>query len=120
MALGSSRRRLVRQLLTEAVMVSLMGGAAGLVSANLLLGVLNRGIPTAMLARQRGCACLPGRLRIHPGKRAVVRDGPGAAGLAEQSVADDEERTEWIPYTCAGLPCGTCCWARKLPSARCW
>ncbi len=41
-ALGSSGRRLVGQLLTEAVLVSLMGGAAGLVSADLLLGVLNR------------------------------------------------------------------------------
>ena len=44
-ALGSSRRRLVRQLLTEAVMVSLMGGAAGLAGADLLLGVLNRSRP---------------------------------------------------------------------------
>jgi predicted permease len=44
-ALGSSRRRLVRQLLTEAVMVSLMGGWAGLAGADLLLGVLNRWRP---------------------------------------------------------------------------
>ena len=46
-ALGSSRRRLARQLLTEAVVVSLMGGAAGLVTADLLLEVLNRWPPAA-------------------------------------------------------------------------
>ena len=45
-ALGSSRRRLIGQLLTEAVLVSLMGGTVGLVTASLLLGVLNRWQPS--------------------------------------------------------------------------
>jgi len=41
-ALGASHWRLVRQLMTEATVVSLIGGSAGLVIASLLLGVLNR------------------------------------------------------------------------------
>ena len=41
-ALGSNRLRLVRQLLTEALVITLIGGAAGLTCARVLLAALNR------------------------------------------------------------------------------
>ena len=45
-SLGASRWRLVRQLFTEAMMLSIFGGVAGIAGAGLLLGTLRRtGLP---------------------------------------------------------------------------
>jgi len=46
-AVGAARTRLVRQLLTEAIVLSAVGGAVGCVAANSLLGALSNWRPAA-------------------------------------------------------------------------
>lgn len=63
LALGSSRQRILRQLLTEAVMVSLMGGAVGIAGGVVLLRVLSTWHPLSNI---------PINVPVHPDARTYV------------------------------------------------
>jgi putative ABC transport system permease protein len=48
-AMGAGRGRLIRQLLTESMLLSLCGGAAGLLAALWTIRLMNRGLPPDLL-----------------------------------------------------------------------
>src|SRR5439155_9874571 len=54
MALGAGRRRIVRQLLTEAVVLSLLGAAFGVMLAHITIGVMLPLVPQSALPRLGG------------------------------------------------------------------
>ena len=51
LAMGAGRRRLIRQLMTESLLLSLAGGAAGLLGSQWFVGLMIQAIPKALLDR---------------------------------------------------------------------
>ena len=88
-ALGARRSELVRQLMTESLLVCFAGGALGLLAAWWAVGVFVAGLPAAGNFRMprhqeiaMGCAGDRFQLRRLPGHGSAVRPGAGLARLA--------------------------------------
>ncbi|MDB4877837.1 MAG: hypothetical protein JWM41_4283 [Gemmatimonadetes bacterium] len=67
LALGASRARLLRQLLTESALIALLGGAVGLLLANWTVSAISRSFFDAMPTALGTVA-----LRLHPSWRVVA------------------------------------------------
>ena len=84
-ALGASRGRMVRQMLTESVLLSLIGGAAGIATAAGTLG--------------SSCAFVPSNIP----RLSEVTDRLGCAGVCSSDFASHRQRLDLPqPFTQRG------------------
>jgi predicted lysophospholipase L1 biosynthesis ABC-type transport system permease subunit len=107
-ALGADRRRLVRQLLTEGVLLSLAGGALGVPLAFALTSWLTRSdtlslpllhyvrVDTTALAVTAGIACLTGILFALVPAIKLSAQGPQAALQEHSRGTVDSARHAWV------------------------
>jgi predicted permease len=90
LALGSSRRRILRGLFTEALLISLVGGAVGLLGSVVLLRALSVWQPDFPVAAayvcESGCKGLWSGFAAGLGERIPVWCCSGEAGAAHKSV----------------------------------
>ncbi len=93
LALGSSRKRILRGLFTEAVVISLIGGAVGLAQRGAVARIERVATDLPMASShvgEPGCEGLCGRFAASCGEWTFVRGGAGEAGAPDQSVRGDE------------------------------
>jgi len=90
LALGASRGRILRQLFTEAVLISLMGGTAGLWGSIILLGGLSAWQPFPRYPIHYGAdpgrSCLCSRFAVEFGEWLPLWCGPGEAGTPHEPL----------------------------------
>jgi hypothetical protein len=92
MALGSSRSRLLRQMFTEALLISLIGGALGVWGSVMLLGAMStwQPIPRFPLSVAVNPVRLRGGVAADDRERFALRGRAGAASVAHRSLRNCE------------------------------
>lgn len=126
-SLGASRWRLVRQLFTEAMMLSILGGAAGIAAAGLLLGALRQsGLPGYGFYAPHSDLALEVDVKVYVAGVILTLISGLLFGMIparkvwESNPLQAMKTGPWMQPAGGGLLCATSSSARKLLSARCW